>query len=218
MGRTPITDKVERGLVTCLHNDRERQCGNCPYYPCRNDKVKLRKDAVDLIQKLREIEWRRWNKDHAPPSPKQKVYIQYGVHWRRSVDKLPELGEVCVVTDGEHTWHVMQFNGTARYSGRLDDTPNPEDWLYKGAATTVKYWLPKSIALPPYPPEPSTEEDVIKEVVVNVGKQREKSRRRGTWIKDETCRNRYCCSYCHTMSAVKTDFCSHCGSRMTKGE
>lgn len=218
MGQTPVTDKVERALTVCLHHDRERQCGNCPYYPCRNEKIKLRKDAVRLIQKLRDIEWKKWDKEHKPPSPKQKVYIQYGVRWRASAEELPEMGEVVVASDGVHAWRVMQFNGTARYSGRIDDTPNLEDWLYQGSVTTVKWWMPKKIALPPYPPEPSSEEEIIKEVIVETEKKRNKAVRKGVWERDETSKHRYICSYCKSVSAIRTDYCQRCGAKMRKEE
>ena len=66
--------------------------------------------------------------------------------WIPVTERLPEEGQVVCVSDGKSTWDYGTFRGVFKENGQ---------WHWKKRTLkTVKWWMPKSDALP----EPPTEE------------------------------------------------------------
>ena len=66
--------------------------------------------------------------------------------WISATKRLPKKGQIVCVSDGKNTWDYGQFRGT------LQDVVTI--WHWKGRTIkTVKWWMPKSDALPEPPKE-----------------------------------------------------------------
>ncbi len=78
--------------------------------------------------------------------------------WISVNDRLPDKGQIVIVSDGKHTWDVGQYKGLCYTPGRSGDNPRRDFWEWKkNTVKTVLWWMPKENALP----EPSKEENQV---------------------------------------------------------
>lgn len=95
--------------------------------------------AADAIEDL-EFACDHYEKDY-------KALCDYLPKWIPVTERLPEEGQVVCVSDGKNTWDYGTFRGVFKVNG---------EWYWKKRTMkTVKWWMPKSDALPE-PPEEET--------------------------------------------------------------
>ena len=70
--------------------------------------------------------------------------------WISVEDKLPDKGQIVIVSDGKHTWDVGQYQGLSYIPGLSEGKPNRWNWK-KNTVKTVLWWMPKEKALPEPP-------------------------------------------------------------------
>lgn len=75
------------------------------------------------------------------------------IRWISVKDRLPNKGQIVIVSDGKHTWDVGQYQGLSYVPGLSEGKPNRWNWK-KNTVKTVLWWMPKENALP----EPQKEE------------------------------------------------------------